>query len=490
MMKKTESASVRSNVILNSIRGIMNLLFPLITFPYIANILGKENLGQYTFSNNIISYFVLLAGLGINTYSMREGAKRREDRPAFSAFCSDIFAINAVSTLISYLILFILIFNAAFLSDYRNLLIILSLQIVFNTLGVEWICTSVEDYRFITVRSIIVNTVSLILMFVLVKKSEDIRIYALLTVAVSGISAVFNQLRVREYADLRIAFRGESLVHVKPLIVFFSMNVAISVYVNSDTTILGLLCDDGTVGLYSVSVKIIQVVKSIISYAMVVAIPRLSSFIGRKEYGKFKDLACSIYQALLTFIVPAVTGIILMRKDIVLVISNADYINATSSTVLLSVSLLFCALAWFWGQCILVPFGKENTVFKITVVSAMINIALNLILIPVMKENAAALTTIISELFSFLWCWREGKKLAPIRIKRITYLKIIAGCAALSVLVICLIHLIGNYILRIIIIVPASAVLYLILEYLLCNESVKDMIDAFLKKIKTKFNIF
>ena len=91
--------SLGLNAFLNGIRSVLNLLFPLLTFPYVSRILGATGMGKYNFANSIVSYFLMIAALGINTYAVREGARIRDDRKKFSNFASQIFSYNVVSNL-------------------------------------------------------------------------------------------------------------------------------------------------------------------------------------------------------------------------------------------------------------------------------------------------------------------------------------------------------------------------------------------------------
>ena len=94
------------NAFLNGLRSVLNLLFPLITFPYVSRVLSVSGIGIYNFSNTYISYFILIAGLGIATYAIREGAKYRNDRRKIEEFSSQIFSINMIATVIAYVLLF------------------------------------------------------------------------------------------------------------------------------------------------------------------------------------------------------------------------------------------------------------------------------------------------------------------------------------------------------------------------------------------------
>ena len=140
--------SIGMNAFLNGLRSVLNLLFPLITFPYVSRVLSVSGIGIYNFSNTYISYFILIAGLGIATYAIREGAKYRNDRRKIEEFSSQIFSINMIATVIAYVLLFASLLIFKNLSNYVSCILIFSLQILFTTLGTEWIYTIYEDYAY------------------------------------------------------------------------------------------------------------------------------------------------------------------------------------------------------------------------------------------------------------------------------------------------------------------------------------------------------
>ena len=173
-MVQGKEKSLKINMILNAIKGIMSIVFPLISFPYVSKILGVENIGKYNFSNSIINYVVLFAGLGIATYAIREGARLRNKKEEIEKFSSEMFSINIISTVVAYIGLFILLIIVPKFHEYTSLLIILSLQVIFKTIGIEWIYSIYEDYAYITLRSIIFQVLSLILLFLFVKTQNDV----------------------------------------------------------------------------------------------------------------------------------------------------------------------------------------------------------------------------------------------------------------------------------------------------------------------------
>lgn len=486
-MQLDKARSLKLNMLLNSIKGLLSVIFPLITFPYVSKVLGVDNIGRYNFANSIISYFLLIAGLGINTYAIREGARIRHDDEKFSGFANQIFTINIYSTVISYILLFVCMLMVTKFHEYRGLLIVLSSMIVFRTIGIEWVYSIFEDYLYITIRSIIVHIVSLILLFLLVHSENDLIGYALITVISSVGSNVFNYFHAKKYCKVKLSKAVDCKKHLKSIFILFGMTVATTIYVSSDTTILGFLCDDRTVGIYSVSTKIYTIVKTILSSIIVVSIPRLSSLLGKKDMDGFNNVATDIYGSLLTVVLPAITGIIVLRRQIVLILSDMNYMDATSSISLLSIALFFCLGAWFWGQCILVPFKEEGTVFVVTVVSAAVNVILNFILIPFWKEDAAAITTIVAEAISFIWCRHKSKQYSKLTGIGKIILKVVIGCLEILFLAFALESVFSNnYIAYTIVLILGSIVLYGVTEIILKNEAAISLVDSIKNRVFKK----
>lgn len=475
-------------MLLNAVNGVMRVIFPLITFPYVTRILGVENLGKYNFAYSIISYMVLLAGLGISTYAIREGARIREEHMRFSRFANEMFSINVVSTAAACILLFVLLAVVPKFTDYRSLLLILSLQLPFLPLGVEWLYAAFEDFLYITVRSVLFQCISLVLLFLFVRDEQALCAYAGIS-AFSAVGAnVMNFLHSRKYC--RVRFTGEIpwKRHMKPILILFAMSVTTTIYINSDTTILGFLAGDYRVGIYAVSTRVYSVIKGILAAILVVSIPRLSAVLGQKDQTLFNETATDIYQTLLTGILPAMTGMIALRKEIILIIAGDDYLEAESSLVLLSIALVFCMGAYFWGQGILVPNKKEAVIFKATIVSAVLNVALNFALIPFWKENAAAFTTLLSEGLVFAWCAWEGRNLVTLRGTRRTAGKVVIGCAGIWGVVWGLQQCYLSTLWVTVLSVSCSVVVYVAIEKTLKNEAMLSLFQVFKERLPQNVN--
>ncbi len=476
--------SLKLNMMLSTIKSIMDVIFPFFTFPYVSRVLGVENIGKYNFASSVINYFILFSGLGISTYAIREGAAIRENPIKLKKFSNEMFTINMLSTVVSYVLLGILLVYISKFHSYWPLLIILSFQCFFKAFGMEWIYSVYEDYAYISIRSILFQFLSLVLMFLLVKEQDDVEMYAMITVIACVGSNVFNFFHLRKSMKVKLTRCLNLKKHIKPILVLFAMNLAVSIYVSSDMTILGFMCDDRTVGIYSVSVKVYGIVKRILSSILIVSIPRLSVLYGNNDLLGFKKTGEKIYKGLLTIVFPSIVGIIILREPIVRLVAGEQYLEASYSLMLLSIALFFCMAAWFWSQCVLIPIKQEAEVFRVTIVSAILNILLNFILVPMWKEKAAALSTIVAEACSYFWCAYKGKKCTKINGFLQIILKVSCGIVGIVIVSFVTQLVINDYLLYMTVTVIGSIAVYFVIEIVLKNEVFTDVCKLILMKMK------
>ncbi|MFV4961614.1 flippase [Lactobacillus delbrueckii subsp. allosunkii] len=397
-----KTKSLGKNAFLNGLRSVLNIIFPIITFPYVSRVLSVGELGKYNWSNSFVSYFLLIAGLGIATYAVREGAKLRNDRNEISAFASQVFSINILSTVVSYILLFLCVLIFPKIQSYSACIYIFSIQIVFTTLGTEWIYSIFEEYTYITIRSIVFKILSIFMLFVFVRRPGDYLNYAGITVFSAVGSNVLNYLHAKKFCTIRLTFNIDWQEHLKPILIIFASSVATTIYLSLDTTLLGLINNNYVVGIYSVSTKMYNIVKQLIAAILTVTIPRFALLWGRHRYREYRKLLLEISDALALISIPAAVGVYMLAPQIVILLSSAKYIRAVSSLRLLCPALIFSIFSWIFTSCVLIPAKRENKVLIITVISAVVNLILNLLLMPSLKENAAAITTSLSEAISML----------------------------------------------------------------------------------------
>ena len=270
-------------MLLNAVKGLMAVIFPFITFPYISNILGVEGLGRYNFASSIASYIVLIAMLGIPTYAIREGSRVREDKEKFAKLSDQIFTINIFSAIFAFVVLAILLLVVPKLQGYTALILILASQIIFTAFGTEWMYSIYEEYAFITIRSIVFQILSIILLFLFVKTENDVNIYAVISLVSTSGANVFNYFYAKKYHRVRLTKNVEFKKHLKPIMLLFAMAATVTIYVNSGTTILGFMSGDEAVGIYSVSAKVYTIIKNVVASVVIVSIPRISALLGGEK---------------------------------------------------------------------------------------------------------------------------------------------------------------------------------------------------------------
>lgn len=398
--KVVKQKSITINLIANGIKTLMSVLFPLITFPYASRVLGAAGIGKVNYASSIISYFSLFAALGISTYAVREGSRIRDDKERFSKFAKEMLNINLMTTFLSYICLVIFLCLPV-LSNYKNLLIIFSVGIVFTTIGMEWLFIIKEEYAYITKRAILFQFVSLALLFLLVRSKEDYVWYASLTVISSGGSAILNFFYSRKFVDWRKKYHCEYRKHIKPILLIFGTSLASSIYMTMDTTMLGAMKGDTSTGIYTAAVKINSVINTLLNTISATILPRVSYYIGNGLKNEYRELMKVSADILFMIAMPIAVGMICTSDILIVLFSGAEFISGSFAAKILSVKLVVGAVNRILAYQICIPYKKDKEVLISTVAGAVFNLLANVILINFFDVSGAAIATLCSELIVF-----------------------------------------------------------------------------------------
>lgn len=474
--------SVKKNALLNSIRSILSIAFPLITYPYVTRILQADNLGKVNFASSTMSYFSLIAVLGLTSYAGREGIKYRDNQKKLNEFCSELLTLNICTTIFAYIALggVILIFPS--FQTYMGLLGIYSITILFSTFGMEWIYTIYEDYTYITIRSIIFQVVSIPLMFILVRNKNDFYLYAGINVFASVGSNIFNMIHSRKYISPKIIINKKIFQHLKSSLVFFANSIASSIYSNIDTTMLGMMCTDYNVGIYAVSVKIYTMVKSILVAIMTVTTPRLTYYRFNNLYDEFNAMTSKLVKTMITFLFPVVVGINLTANEIILVISGKGYIDSVTSLRILSFAIFASIFACITSN-ILIACKKEKLVLRGTVMAALTNLGINIFVIPIFKQNGAAFTTVLAELVVFLFGFYNSRKDVKLENLCKVIVSSLGGCLAMAVIAMAIEHITNIVLVKLILKLILCVITYFGICFMMKNQIVLEYWELFKRKI-------
>ncbi len=395
--------SMKKNFMISFLRTGIMLLVPLIIFPYVSRILGKEGVGRVQYIQSIASYFQLFATFGISSYGIREGAKRKGNREALGKLCTELLLLNFITTALA-LAAYSVTFFLEGLCTYRELLLLYTAYILFYGLNLDWFFNVLEDYVYITVRTCIVYGLSLVIMFLFLQNSSDVNVYAIVLIFpyVGIFLGNFRQMqrRVPLFQHKKYDLRQ----HIKPIALVFGIIISSSIYSLLDTTMLGILNGDAAVGLYTAASKLCRLVVQLITAICAVFLPRLSYYVGKNETGKFREMALTSANLIVFIAVPCSFGLLVLAEQAIWLFSGADFLDAVPATRILAVNLFFSAVDGFLGWQILVPNNRDKVLLGATMLGATADFVLNLILIPLAGVEGAAAATLIAEVAVFCVC--------------------------------------------------------------------------------------
>lgn len=396
-MKK--NVSVKWNIVMNFILTMSNFIFPLITFPYVSRVLLPVGTGKVAFATSIVSYFTMVGMLGIPTYGIRACAKVRDDKEKLSKTVQEIMVINTIAmtlSLVSYIIAIIFVPRMAHDS---TLFMINIASLVFNLIGCEWLYKALEQYSYITIRSIVLKFVALILMFLMVHQKSDYVIYGAISILASVGSNLFNFLNLRRFLTLKWYPNMNLRQHIRPIFSFFMMTVATTIYTNLDSVMLGFMKGDEAVGYYNAAVKIKTILVSLVTSMGAVLLPRLSFYLKEGRDKEFKDLTVRSLQFVCFISIPLWIYFTLFAKEGIYFLSGTEYTGSIVPMQIIMPTLFLVGISNLLGIQILVPMDRENEVLKSVTIGAVVNLIVNAICIPKFGASGAAFGTLVAEAF-------------------------------------------------------------------------------------------
>ena len=397
--------SLKVNVLLDMLNRVLSYVFPLITFPYVARIFSPEGIGTFQFSLSIVSYFSMIAGLGIGTYAIREAAGIRNDIVKLRQFSKEIFLINLISTIISYTILFLCILYIPKLYENRLLLLICSTSMIFSLISFEWFFVAREEFLYITIRSIACKIFSLILLFVFVHEKNDLYKYSAINVIANSAASLFNcsyflkNLKIKEKINSISSEINHFFLkkHIKPILIIFATIVANSLYTMMDTIMLGFIQNNQAVGLYTAASKINRIVVTLITGIGTILLPRLSYYRKNNMTNEYKELLNKSFSFSLLLSIPIVTGLEILSSEVISVFCGTEFSGALTSMAILNPIIFIIAVGNFLNVQVFLPEGKENYCLYIQFISGILNFCINLFLIPRFSLAGAAIGSITAE---------------------------------------------------------------------------------------------
>ena len=422
------------------------MLIPLIAFPYACRIIGADGVGQVNFFTSIIQYVSLFTCLGIPLYAVREIARERNDIVKMNRTAVEILLLHTLLTAIGYLAVGILSMTVPQIQTDISLFGVLSLTIFFTAIGCEWFYQGIEDFKYITVRGIVVKTVALALLFVFVRTKDDLIFYGWYSVIGVLGGNVFNFLRLRKYIHKEnIIFSQLKLGrHLKPVLKVFSFTIVTSIYLQLNPVLLGFMKNTLAVGYFTAATKLMGMFMKLSACLGAVMMPRTSNLIAENREDEFNCLVQNSYDFTIAITLPLVAILIINAPFIIRVLCGVEFIPAVLSSQIVAPVILMVGISNVMGIQVLYPKGKINIVIICCLIGAVTNLILNVCLIPSFSYEGTAVAYLGAEIATTFSMYFIARKYLPIKYIHRQHWVYLLGCVLMSAVMVLMLKFMHN----------------------------------------------
>lgn len=389
-------STLKKNIFYSGLLTTANYIFPLITYPYVSRVLGVANIGICNFVDSIINYFLLFSALGIGTVGIREIAKNKNNEKNLQDTFSKLFTVNTFSTTIALIVLLISMHIVPKLEENYELMWIGVLKLVFNYLLIEWFFKGLEDFKYVTNRTILVRCIYVISVFIFIKDPSDVVPYYLLLTLTIVVNAIINVIYARKYVKFKLKFSNLKY-YTKSLSILGMYGVLTSLYTTFNVAFLGFVSTDIEVGYYTTSTKIHSIILMAFTAVTGVLMPRMASILAQKRYNEFQLLIKKSIRVLLIFALPCIMFIEFFAPLIIQIIAGSGYEGAVLPLRIIAPLVLIIGLEQILINQSLMPLGRDKAVLINSILGAIVGIIANIILVPWLGSVGSAITWLISE---------------------------------------------------------------------------------------------
>ena len=390
-------ANIKKNVFYSTFLTTANYIFPLITYPYVSRVLGVTNIGICNFVDSIINYYSLFAMMGMTTVAIREISISKDDKKQLSKTFSSLLTLNLVTTFIMIVALVASTLFVPRLYENKELMFVGAFKLLFNTLLIEWLYKGLEDFKYITTRSIIVRCVYVALVFILIRKADDYLLYYFLTVLITILNGAINFIYSRRF--VRFTFRDLSFTpYLKSFFILGIYSLLTSMYTTFNTAYLGFVGGNEQVGYYATATKLHHILLGVFTAFTGVMLPRMTSLLSEGKREEFNVYFHKSIDVVFSFAFPLICLSIVFADQIVRIISGAGYEDAVPCMQIIMPLIFIIGYDQILTIQILLPLKRDKDVLIISVIGAIVGVAANLLLVPHLKSIGSSLVWLLSEM--------------------------------------------------------------------------------------------
>ena len=388
--------SLKKNIIYSSILTTANYIFPLLTYPYVSRVLGVANIGVCNFVDSLINYYVIFSMLGIATVGIREISQSKGCRAQLDKTFSRLFTINTITTSIVLAVLIGSIYLVPKLYENRELMWIGALKLVSTYLLIDWLYKGLEEFKYITDRTILVKCLYVASVFLFIRSPEDTKTYFFLLTMMITANAAVNLIHSRKYVTFRFCTDGLAPVF-KAVGILGIYGILTSLYTTFNTVFLGFACGDVEVGYYATSHKIFKIILALFTAVTGVMMPRLSSLLGEGRHSEFRALLKKSFSLLMMVFIPIAGGICLFAPLVIRIIAGPEFEGAILPLRIISPLIVIIGIEQIIIIQGLMPLKKDKAILINSIAGAVTGISLNLLLVPKLGATGASIAWFASE---------------------------------------------------------------------------------------------
>lgn len=392
-MRKT---SLKRNFLYSSAYQVLLVITPLVMTPWLSRTIGAEGNGIFTYTQSIANYFVLVSALGIQNYGVREIAACGEDRALRSRTFWETIAMSAsVGVLV---LLIYIIYVVLFGGSYTLYWVVWSLWVLGSVADPSWLFFGCQEFRMPTIRSLITRVISVLAILLLVRSPKDTWIYVLAIAGLHLLNSLLLWPFVGQFVDWACPSAKGALSRLKPNAALFIPVLATSLYTLMDKVMLGSMAGVLEVGMYDYAEKISKMPLSIITALGAVTLPKMTEIISAGQIERGKDLVRDTMWFMQACAMALSFGIAAIAPEFVPIFFGDGFNECISLMRVLCIIIPLICATNVMGVQYLLPCRRDRDFTLSVSVGALVNIIVNLFLIPAYGALGAAWATVLSEI--------------------------------------------------------------------------------------------
>lgn len=424
--------SLRRQAFWQVLGTIINLGFPLVTFPYISRLLGPANLGTVNYVDSLVQFVAFIAAMGIPYYGIKETAQSKNDPLEQARVLYQLVAIHLLLVAVSSILFLVYTSQLSGVAVPTELMVYALIVLFTQPIMADWYFAGNQDFVFLVKRNVVARILTLAAIFMFIKDRDDFIHYYGLLVGVQVLQALWNASTYIKVHPFHLRYLQQFKRHYRPILIFFATNALISLYVYLDAVILGNVAGTKAVGLYSTGIKLMRLCLYVITAALSVLFPVIAVLSKKKELEAMQQLVSKAVQVIILIGLPVGLLMSVFAYPLIKFFAGSEFLSSSTVVMILSPLPMIIGLSNLFGLQILIPLGKEVALLKAVALASVIGLLLQVLMASYFSFTGTAVATLITETVVLMLTFIQVKRQIPIQVPSLFWkscLLYLAGCA-------------------------------------------------------------